>query len=184
MQPEIGNYYLLVSMSFFSDVKKRYNFNNKDSGPPEKKSKIESLETNKNNHINSVIVEVLEKIKQTIENEIFDQIIPETMSDICIIPIPEIPIKTVVAKVTKPVKTMSSSVKTASDLKETKLCENGKSTKALQPKLSENPCKSQSVIDDSPWKLKSSFKQKPKVSKNEPKFKEKNALFKYGNYNR
>lgn len=166
-------------MSFFSDIKKRYNFNNKDSAPPEKKSKIESLETNKNNNINSVIVEVLDKIKQTIEKEICDQFLPATISDICIIPVAEIPFETVV---TKPGKTMSSSEKTVNDSKETKLCENVKPTKGLHPSLSENPCKSQPVGDS--WKSKASVKQRPKVNKNEPKFKEKNALFKYGNYNR
>lgn len=52
-------------------------------------------------------------------------------------------------------------------------------SKGSQFSLSEKLCKPQKAVVSS--KLGVQPKQKPK---NEPKFKEKNALFKYGNYNR
>lgn len=158
-------------------------FNNKDSSPPQKTSKIESLEANKNN-ISYVITEVIEKIKQTIENDISVQSIPKTMLEnkLSNIPVPEISIETVVEKVIKPDKIKSSPEQNVKNLEETKPCENIKLIKNLQPS-SEKHCKSQ-LVDKSLSKPKSSFKQKQKIPKNEPKFKERNSLFKYGNYNR
>ncbi|VVC44728.1 Bin3-type S-adenosyl-L-methionine binding domain,RNA methyltransferase bin3, C-terminal,S-adenosyl-L- [Cinara cedri] len=170
---------LIENTSENNYLQERNNFNNINSSPPNKKSKIESFETNKNN-IPYVVVEVIEQIMQTIENEISVQ----SISEACVIPILEIPIETVIDKVIIPCKMVSSSKKIIKDLKETESSGNINPTKDLQSSISEKLCKSQLVIDESSSKPKTSFKLKQKVYKNEPKFKEKNAMFKYGNYNR
>lgn len=118
----------------------------------------------------TVVEEVVEKIKEVLESEIAIE-----SKDKCISPIP------------KPIKKM----KTPSPEKKAKDCKkiHEQKDKIKQKNCFISPVVSQPSSSDKPCKPKhdesaTSKKNKQKLNKNEPKFKEKNALFKYGNYNR
>lgn len=156
------------------------------SSPIKKKAKIERYEKNtcddENNIILSTVVEIVEKIKEVLENEVQFQSI-----DTCSIPIPIPPVEVVVKQLNESCKMLSKPDKVVVDGKEIQ-----EQNKKIKPKrsvvnpvvpqtsLTEKHCKLQQVGDTTPTKTKT----KQKINKNEPKFKEKNSVFKYGNYNR
>jgi len=149
------------------------------SSPPNKKfkSKFSEYCIADNNNIPHEIVDVIEKIKDSLEN------IPVCQINTRNILIPKTTAEVSVENITKKHKTLfTSPEKNIKDNKEKqKQYDKIKPTNSVVspvvplPTLSEKPCKPHQIV------VATSVKQKPK---NEPKFKEKNALFKYGNYNR
>jgi hypothetical protein len=149
------------------------------SSPSKKKAKIEMYEKNickdEDNNILSTVIEIIEKIKEVLENEV--QIKP---IDSCFIPIPKSPVK----QFNKPCKIPLLPEKNMKDIMEKeelrepiKPKRNVVNPVVPQTTLTEKKCKPQHIVAIS-------TKPKQKINKNEPKFKEKNSLFKYGNYNR
>lgn len=170
------------------DIKSEHNEKEKQeediiSSPPKKKFKPELPENciSKSESNQSEIIEVIETIIDVLVNEVLVQSLDKFNT-----PISKAPVEVVVETKLEPCKTLSPSPeKKAEDGKETqeqrekikpKRCVVSPVVK--QPSLSENHCKPQQVV------VTTSAKPKQKVNKNEPKFKEKNSLFKYGNYNR
>lgn len=170
---------------FFRDISK-YDIINKEkletenifSSPPSKKFKIES--TKKFIHESSeepcIVTEVMDKIIQELENNDSEQLIDDYN-----ILISKSPIKVIVEEeLIKPLKTLHPSPE--------KNTEHSKNIKETNKKLKPENCKAGQVVLESkkpcsPQQF-TPTKQKHKLNKSEPKFKEKKALFKYGNYNR
>lgn len=133
-----------------------------------------------NNDMPCVIEEIIEKIKEILESEISDEPI-----EVCDIPIPKGPVNQLISEnITVPIETSELPKKSVEDNKKTQdLVEIIKpescvlSPVALQVSP-EKPCKAVQTIITTTTKLK------PKGNKNVPKFKEKNTMFQYGNYNR
>lgn len=130
-------------------------------------------------NINCTIIEIIEKIKEKLENEISVQPIEKCNSSV-----PKNLVEVTTVKIIEPCKTISlSPEKTIEGSKKTQeLREKIKPKKCVVspvslPSSTEKHCKPSQVVT-------TSTKPKQRVNKNEPKFKEKNALFKYGNYNR
>lgn len=149
------------------------------SSPTKKKAKIEvyekSTSKDENNRILITVVEIIEKIKEELENEVQIQPI-----DTSFIPIPKTPVDVDVKQLKEPFKMPSSPEKNVKDGKEIQEQREKSVVSPVVPQtsLTEKHCKPQQVVDTK------STKPKQKINKNEPKFKGKNSLFKYGNYNR
>lgn len=165
---------------FFRDVKNCESINKEEkqnyvSVCPIKKTKIESSKNHvsDNNYTSRVIIEVLESIKGKIEND------SNSVQSINITP-------NLAVKDTVMIEPQAQNTFLISSEKNVKRCKETydkskpiSSSVTSQDLLKEKLYKPQkaSVLE----KNGVQSKQKPK---NEPKFKEKNAKFKYGNYNR
>lgn len=133
--------------------------------PPKKKFKIENCTLKPRNDM-SCVLEIVEEIKDLLDSELSVQ--PKNINNI---PIPKTPVE----KVIKPSKIKSPSP----EICKKEIQQNCKISvvgPVVNEPTVEKRCKSQQVS--------TSTTPKQKCNKNEPKFKEKNALFKYGNYNR
>lgn len=133
---------------------------------------------NENNNIPCAIIEIIEQIIGELENEVTVQSIEKCDSSI-----PKT-VEVAAVKIVESCKTISPSPeKTVEDDKKTQEQREKVKPKrcvvspVLLPSFSEKHCKPSQVVT-------TSTKPKQKFNKNEPKFKEKNSLFKYGNYNR
>lgn len=123
------------------------------------------------NNIPRAIIEVIEEIKEVIENglhsiDAFNTSIPSS--------------HVVDTKIVEPSKQPLSPIPDKNINSQDTQKQQGKCVKNLdvQTSLSQKPCSSPQIMTTV------SVKPKQNVNKNEPKFKEKNELFKYGNYNR
>lgn len=134
---------------------------------------------NESNNLPSTVIEVIEEIIEKLENEVSVQPIEK-----CDSPVLKTPVEVTAVKIIEPCKTISPSLE--------KTVEDGKKTQEQREKLKPKRCVTSpvSVPAFSEKQCKSLqvaailSKPKQKVNKNEPKFKDKNSLFKYGNYNR
>jgi len=117
----------------------------------------------------SCVIEIIEEIKDLLDSEL--SVLSVQPKNINNIPIPETPVE----KVIKP-----SNIKSPSPEKCKKEIQQNYKISVVGPVVNEptveKHCKFQQIS--------TSTTPKQKCNKNEPKFKEKNALFKYGNYNR
>ncbi|KAL5238767.1 hypothetical protein ACI65C_006177 [Semiaphis heraclei] len=151
------------------------------SSPPNKKLKTELPETceskSENNKVSCEIIEVIETIIDVLVQEVLVQSLDEYN-----IPISKAPVEVVVEKIPEPCKTLSPSPE--------KKVEDGKKTQEQREKVKPKRCVVSPVIMQPSLSEKHNVHQpvvvttaKPKQKVNK-KFKEKNALFKYGNYTR
>jgi len=151
------------------------------SSPPNKKLKTEFSETceskSENNKVSCEIIEVIETIIDALVQEVLVQSLDEYN-----IPVTKAPVEVVVEKIPEPCKTLSPSPE--------KKVEDGKKTQEQREKDKPKRCVVSPVIMLPSLSEKHNVHQPVVVTKAKPKqkvnkmFKEKNALFKYGNYTR
>lgn len=175
--------FCLCSLSEFFDDKEKTVENDIISSPSKKKAKIEVYEKSickdEDNNILSTVFEIIEKIKEVLDNEV--QIKP---IDSCLVPVSKSHIEIVVKQLNKPCKMPSLLEKNIEDGKEKE-----EQPEQIKPKSVVSLVVTQTGLTEKQCKLQhnvatTSTKPKQKMNKNEPKFKEKKSLFKYGNYNR
>lgn len=141
------------------------------------------MSNSENNQVSWEITDVIETIIDVLVKEV-----PVQPLDECNIPISKDLVEVVVEKVLEPCKTQSPSPSPEKKVEDGKEIQEQRekikpkrcvvSPVVMQPSLSDKHCKPPQVV------VTTSAKPKQKVNKNEPKFKDKNSLFKYGNYNR
>lgn len=153
--------------------------------PPNKKSKPELPEKNRTfleaeKNVSSVLKDIIEKIKEALSDEISLQSIKT-----CDIPTSKTTAEVVPGKIEDsrktPLLSTEKNVKIDKEIEEKHDKTKSKSCTAKtvpQHSLSEKQDKAQEII------VSTSTKPKQKFNRNEPKFKEKNSIFKFGNYNR
>ncbi|XP_029341142.1 7SK snRNA methylphosphate capping enzyme [Acyrthosiphon pisum] len=183
------NYYLLIAIFKFvlfsfkpecNKEKKREVEEEIISSPPNKKLKTELLENcmseSENNKVSCEIIEVVETIIDVLVQEVLVSL------DECNIPISKAPVEVVVEKILEPCKTLSPSPE--------KKVDDGKETQEQREKIKPKRCVVSPVVMQPSLSEKHSVHQQVVVTTAKPKqkvnkkFKEKNALFKYGNYTR
>lgn len=147
------------------------------SSPPNKKPKTELSENCilENNDLSCAVNDVIEKLKEELENDVVAQ--TKTTVNISIPPVEEC-----VTKIIKPLITLS----TLPEKNEPDKHEKQEACEKTEPNVSEeSPVVPPTTLSNIPCKplLAVITPAKPK-QKCEPKFKTKNTLFKYGNYNR
>jgi len=150
------------------------------SSPPNKKFKTELLENymseSDNNKVSCEIIEVIETIIDVLVQKVLVSL------DECNIPISKAPVEVVVEKILKPCKTLSPSLE--------KKVDDGKETQEQREKIKPKRCVVSPVVKQPSLSEKHRVHQQVVVTPAKPKqkvnknFKEKNALFKYGNYTR
>lgn len=163
-----------------NNEKKRQGDEDIISSPPNKKFKTEMLENcmsaSENNKVSCEIIEVIETIIDVLVQEVLVSL------DECNIPISKAPVEVVIEKILEPCKTLSPSLE--------KKVDDGKEIQEQREKIKPKRCVVSPVVMQPSLSEKHRVHQQVVVTPAKPKqkvnkkFKEKNALFKYGNYTR
>jgi len=134
------------------------------------------MSESENNKVSCEIIEVIETIIDVLVQEVLVSL------DECNIPISKAPVEVVVEKILEPCKTLSPPPE--------KKVDDGKETQEQREKIKPKRCVVSPVVMRPSLSEKHSVHQQVVVTTAKPKqkvnkkFKEKNALFKYGNYTR